>query len=121
MYSPAPSSAVSPTSTLPATTSTAIWSSGDSRTANSVKVNGDFNPGFGGPLKREKVWFYAAARYMRADNYVAGVFFDTTQDDPNVWGYTPDLNRKAVNSGIWKDAQARLTWQATPLHKLAFW
>ena len=88
--------------------------------ANSVKVNGDFNPGFGGPLKRDKVWFYAAARYMRADNYVAGVFYDTTQDDPNVWGYTPDLDRKAVNSGIWKDAQARLTWQATSLHKLAF-
>ena len=88
--------------------------------ANSVKVNGDFNPGFGGPLRRDKVWFYAAARYMRADNYVAGVFYDTTQDDPNVWAYTPDLNRKAVNSGIWKDAQARLTWQATSLHKLAF-
>ena len=88
--------------------------------ANSVKVNGDFNPGFGGPLRRENVWFYAAARYMRADNYVAGVFYDTTQDDPNVWAYTPDLSRKAVNSGIWKDAQARITWQATPVHKLAF-
>ena len=88
--------------------------------ANSVKVNGDFNPGFGGPLRRDKVWFYAAARYMRADNYVAGVFYDTTQDDPNVWAYTPDLGRKAVNSGIWKDAQTRITWQATPMHKLAF-
>ncbi len=88
--------------------------------ANSVKVSGDFNPGFGGPLKRDKVWFYSSVRYLKADNYVAGVFVDTTQDDPNVWAYTPDLNRKAVNSGIWKDAQTRLTWQATPLHKLAF-
>jgi hypothetical protein len=88
--------------------------------ANSVKVSGDFNPGFGGPLKRDKVWFYTSVRYLRADNYVAGVFVDTTQDDPNVWAYTPDLNQKAVNSGIWKDAQARVTWQATPLHKLAF-
>ena len=88
--------------------------------ANSVKLNGDFNPGFGGPLRRDKVWFYSSIRYLRADNYVAGVFVDTTQDTPNVWEYTPDLSRKAVNSGIWKDAQLRLTWQATPLHKLAF-
>jgi hypothetical protein len=88
--------------------------------ANSVKLNGDFNPGLGGPLRRDKVWFYTSVRYMRADNYVAGVFVDTTQDNPNVWAYTPDPTRKAVNSGIWKDAQARVTWQATPVHKLAF-
>ena len=66
------------------------------------------------------MWFYSSIRYLRADNYVAGVFVDTTQDDPNVWAYTPDTSQKALNSGIWKDAQARLTWQATPIHKLAF-
>jgi len=88
--------------------------------ANSVKSNGDFNPGFGGPIRRDKVWFYAAARYLRADNYVAGMYVDTTQDDPNVFAYTPDQSRKAVNSGIWKDGQGRVTWQATRLHKFAF-
>ena len=87
--------------------------------ANSVKSNGDFNPGFGGPVRRDALWFYAAARYLRADNYVGGVFIDKTEDDPNVWAYTPDT-RKAVNSGIWKDAQARLTWQATQANKIAF-
>jgi hypothetical protein len=88
--------------------------------ANSVRSNGDFNPGFGGPIRRDKVWFYAAARYLRADNYVAGMYVDTTQDDPNVFAYTPDQSRKAVNSGIWKDGQGRVTWQATRLHKFAF-
>jgi hypothetical protein len=88
--------------------------------ANSVKLNGDFNPGVGGPLRTNKVWFYSSIRYMRADNYVAGVFVDTTQDDPNVWAYTPDTAHKAVNSGTWKDAQARVTWQATATHKIAF-
>ena len=88
--------------------------------ANSVKSNGDFNPGFGGPLRRDAVWFYAAARYLRADNYVGGVFVDKTEDDPNVWAYTPDPARKAINNGTWKDAQARLTWQATPVNKFGF-
>ncbi len=62
--------------------------------ANSVKLNGDFNPGFGGPLKRDTLWFYTAIRYLRADNYVGGVFVDTTEDDPNVWAYTPDTARR---------------------------
>jgi hypothetical protein len=85
-----------------------------------VKVNGDFNPGFGGPIKRDTVWFYAAARYLRSDNYVAGVYVDTTQDDPNVFAYTPDLTHKAINNGTWKDGQGRVTWQANRLHKFAF-
>jgi hypothetical protein len=88
--------------------------------ANSVKMNGDFNPGFGGPIRRDKVWFYAAARYLRSDNYVAGVYVDTTQDDPNVFAYTPDPTRKAINNGTWKDGQGRVTWQASRLHKFAF-
>jgi hypothetical protein len=88
--------------------------------ANSVRMNGDFNPGVGGPIKRDKVWFYAAGRYLRADNYVAGIYVDTTQDDPNVWAYTPDLTRKAINYGTWKDGQGRVTWQASTMHKLAF-
>ncbi len=88
--------------------------------ANSVKQNGDFNPSFGGPIKRDKVWFYAAARYLRAENYVAGVFVDAGQDNPNVWAYTPDTSRKAVNSAVWKNAQTRFTWQANTRNKLAF-
>ena len=82
-------------------------------------MNGDFNPGFGGPIRRDALWFYTAIRYLRADNYVGGVFVDKTEDDPSVWAYTPDT-RKAVSSGVWKDAQARLTWQATQVHKLGF-
>ena len=86
---------------------------------NSVKVNGDFNPGFGGPIKRNRVWFYTSARYLRSDQYAAGVYADSTQDDPNVWKYTPDTTRKAYNNGTWKDAQMRVTWQATRIHKFA--
>src|SRR5207248_9554299 len=48
--------------------------------ANSVKMNGDFNPGCGGPIRRDKVWFYAAARSLPADNYCPRADVDTTQD-----------------------------------------
>ena len=87
--------------------------------ANSVRQNMDINPSFGGPIARDKVWFYSAIRYLKAENYVAGVFFDKTQNDANVWAYTPDESRKAVNSAIWRNAQTRVTWQANPRHKFA--
>src|SRR6266446_4437189 len=51
--------------------------------ANSIKRNGDVNPGFGGPIKRDKLWFYLAGRYMFYDNYAAGMFVDSTRNDPN--------------------------------------
>lgn len=88
--------------------------------ANSVRLNGDFNPGFGGPIKQNRLWFYTAARYLRADNYVGGVFVDTTEDDPSVWRYSPHATQRAINNGTWKDAQVRLTGQASPKHKVAF-
>ena len=31
-----------------------------------IDKNWDFNPGFGGPIKRDKVWFYLSGRYQGA-------------------------------------------------------
>src|SRR5206468_1459957 len=39
-------------------------------TPNSVKSQSDFNPGLGGPLKQDVLWFYTAARFTNQENYV---------------------------------------------------
>ena len=44
------------------------------RTPNSIKMKYDINPGFGGPLKENKLWFYASARWVKTQNYVGGMF-----------------------------------------------
>ena len=90
------------------------------RTPNAIKVNGDFNPGFGGPLRQDRLWFYSAMRYMKADAYVGDMFINRTVDDPRVFTFDPDLSQPAANESYWLDGQARLTWQATPKHKLAW-
>ncbi len=90
------------------------------RTPNAIKVNGDFNPGFGGPLVQDRVWFYTAARYMKADAYVGDMFINRTLNDPNVFTFDPDLSQPAVNSSYWLDVQGRLTFQATQKHKIAW-
>ncbi len=47
-------------------------------TPNTLKRVVNFNPGFGGPIKRDTLWFYASYRLQIAENYVGGTFFDTT-------------------------------------------
>jgi len=42
------------------------------RTPNSIKMNYDFNPGVGGPLKENKVWFYASGRWVKPRTTSAG-------------------------------------------------
>src|SRR4030095_15559123 len=35
-----------------------------------LKETYDFNPGYGGPLLRDRLWFFATARWTKAENYV---------------------------------------------------
>ncbi len=82
-----------------------------------LKDNSDFNPGFGGPIKKDKIWFYVAARYKNSANYATGMYYDKNFNNPNVWVFEPDLSRPAANPSIWKGGQLRLTWQASTKNK----
>jgi hypothetical protein len=37
-----------------------------------IKLAYDFNPGAGGAIKRDRLWFYASARFLKNSNYIAG-------------------------------------------------
>jgi len=88
------------------------------RSGNPFKDNYDINPGFGGPIKEDKLWFFLSARYKNSANYAAGMYYDKNFNNPNVWVFEPDLSRPAANPSIWKGAQLRLTWQAAEKHKI---
>ena len=85
---------------------------------NGVKTNWEFNPGFGGPIRRDKLWFYASYRYTQDDSFVAGMYYNKNENNPNVWNYEADLSRPAVLLSKAKEGKARITWQATPIHKV---
>jgi hypothetical protein len=90
------------------------------RTPDSIKKNWDINPGFGGPIRQDTLWFYTSIRHNGAQNYVAGMFYNKNANNPNLWTYEADTSRRASNETVWKDAQARLTWQATAKNKIGF-
>jgi hypothetical protein len=89
-------------------------------TPNSLKRQLDVNPGFGGPLKQEVLWFYTSARFTRQENYVGGLFQNLNAGDITKWTYAPNTAEKAVNSAREDSVNLRLTWQATAKNKLNF-
>jgi len=85
---------------------------------NNIKANWDINPAFGGPIVRDRVWFFAAARYNVASDYVAGLYWNQNVNNPNVWTYEPDTTRRVWNEQKQPDTQLRVSWQATPRNKV---
>jgi hypothetical protein len=89
-------------------------------TPNSVKSQSDFNPGFGGPLRQDQLWFYTSGRFTNQENYVGGLFQNLNAGDITKWTYVPDTAHQAINAANEKSVNLRLTWQTTPKQKLNF-
>jgi hypothetical protein len=81
-----------------------------------IKANGEFNPGVGGPIVRDKLWFFLSGKYVFADNYVAGMFFNENANKPNEWRYVRST-RQAILHQDQQIFQARFTYQANQKNK----
>jgi len=89
------------------------------RTPNSIKLVYDLNPGVGGPIVKDKLWFYSAVRWQTTQTYVAGLWENKNAGDPTKWSYEPDLSRPAVLPLVQKSGNTRITWQLTPKNKIS--
>jgi hypothetical protein len=83
--------------------------------APSVREYYDVGGGLGGPIKRDKVWFFASGRWEDRSIYQVGNYYNKRQ---GTLFYEPDLSRPAFNRDYSKDVGVRLTWQATAQHKI---
>ena len=88
----------------------------------SIRKVYDFGVGAGGPIRRDKLWFYEAVRVWDASEFAPGNYF-ANKTDPAARGgliYVPDLARPAyLELGVEADNTVRLTWQAAQNHKIA--
>jgi hypothetical protein len=73
--------------------------------------------GVGGPIKKDKLWFFADARHWISSSYQAGAnfFYDANEAAPfpNNLYYAADSSRPAYDINTYTDEGLRLTWQAT--------
>jgi hypothetical protein len=75
----------------------------------------DVNPALGGPVVRDRLWFYGSVRTWAAEQSVAGMYYNLT---PGGLSYTPDLGRQAENIERNGNQSLRLTWQVSPTNKI---
>ena len=76
----------------------------------------DENVAFGGPIKRDRIWFFGAQRSWYAARILGGSTYNSI--DPLAWVYNPDLSRPGIQNPYQGDQQLRLTIQATPRNKV---
>ncbi len=75
----------------------------------------DFVPTLGGPIKRDKLWFYYGSRWTGIRNQWAGSYWNATQ---GTRFYTPDLARPAEREDDMWSHGVRLTYQINDKNKL---
>ena len=82
---------------------------------NKVHDVWEYNATLGGPIVRDRVWFFTGHRRWGNSTQVAGIFHNATQDG---WVFTPDLDRPGYADYLQRSQSIRMTWQATPRNKI---
>jgi hypothetical protein len=75
----------------------------------------DYSGSLGGPILKDKLWFFSAQRWWGNSSFVPGLFYNK---NTAAWIYEPDLSRPAVNDNTYRHHNARFTWQMAQKHKL---
>jgi hypothetical protein len=81
-----------------------------------VKRTYDVDPAVGGPIVRDKLWFWGSVRAQSSELTLAGIFYNQT---PTGHAYTPDPSRPADSLEKNQNQSLRLTWQVTPRNKVS--
>jgi hypothetical protein len=81
----------------------------------------EVNPSFGGPIVKDKLWFFGTFRYLLSRQGVPSMWVNQNAGNPNAWTYVPDKSQQAINDGYWKQGNLRLTYQPTTRNKFNIW
>jgi hypothetical protein len=86
-------------------------------TPNEVRRNFDLNASTGGPIKRDKLWYWFSSRVIRVSNW-APVAVNLNAYKPTEFQYAPGTERGLLE-GRSLNSSLRTTWQASPRNKFA--
>jgi hypothetical protein len=81
--------------------------------------NWDTSFSMGGPIMRDRVWFYAVARTFGEYTDLAGRFGNLNAGDPTKWNYVVDQSIKSRMAGSRKIGGTRVTGQLSERNKVS--
>jgi hypothetical protein len=76
--------------------------------------------GVGGPIKKDRLWYYGTYRDEGQHRSIPGIFPNLNAGDPSKWEYAPDTTKQARGAESFQLASIRLTTQASPRNKFNF-
>src|SRR6188508_3204438 len=83
--------------------------------------NWDYSGSVGGPIKRDKLWFFGNYRDIGSHDAILGMFANKNAGNANSWSYDPDRNIQARSAVATTITAIRLTSQVTPRNKVGFY
>lgn len=89
----------------------------DPKRVGSLKLYRELGGSFGGPIRRNQLWFFMSAREGVNQQYADGVKWNKLKQ-PESLLYEPDETRRVFSNDYTRDFTARLTWQAAAKHKI---
>jgi hypothetical protein len=82
----------------------------------------DLNGAVGGPIAKDRVWYFVNARTQGSTRVTANQFYNLNVGDPTKFLYAPDFSRPGFSDRTWENVSGRVTWQVTPRNKIGgFW
>jgi len=82
----------------------------------------DFNPGVGGPIAKDKVWFFATYRYWGVNKTVADSFFNAATQIPGRYvRYVADTTRPGIDDGHIRSIVGRISAQVSAKDKVSYY
>ena len=100
--------------------------------AGSILKTQDINGAFGGPLKKDRLWYFAGVRHTILDKEIQSFFFNKNAGINLASGtlngikfnmpapYQPELTRPALDDTRQREGNIRVTYQMTRRDKLTF-
>jgi hypothetical protein len=80
----------------------------------------DYTGGVGGPIVKDRLWYYGTARDEGQHRTIPGVFPNLNAGDPSKFTYAPDTTKQAQGAESFQLASVRLTTQITPRNKFNY-
>ncbi len=85
-----------------------------------LRTNWDTSFSIGGPIKRDRLWFFANARAWANASVVDGIFGNSFAGDASHWDYAANRSIESRQAESRKIIAGRLTAQITPRNRLTF-
>jgi len=92
------------------------------RTPGDLMKLWDFSGSVGGPIKKDRLWYFLNVREEGSYRAVPGMYANLNAGIAGKYTYAPDLTRPAATAGSWRIGNARMTVQASSRNKFnLFW